>query len=166
MILVRYYDTSVSTYLVAQIRPGFGGVDYPGNRLFERKSSRDHAVIVQRPMLDDRPRRWIWTAYRESMPLYRILWDLLSSLEIKNRLEAGYTDPRVQIWEDETASGGFGHTTDGNPPDLVAYTNLRWTWVKFLQVDRTVRDAKSGALLTFDETFVEFVISDPDYKFF
>lgn len=159
MFLIRYYDSDLG-YVVLQVRPAPGRVSYPeGDDITVRPS-----LVVQRPDQDTRPRKWIWEGYRDSIPRYKNLWDTLHTLKVKLRWAAGYTDPRVQIWENVTEEGGFGETTDGLTPDLVTYTNLKWTWVRITQVHRKTRPA--GGPITYDTSTVEFYIDDENWTDF
>jgi hypothetical protein len=97
--------------------------------------------------------------YRSNVPLYEAMWQKLVSLETQARWNAGYSDVRVQIWEDTTDTGcGFNKLTSGTTADTVTYTNIKWVWVRFIRVDRKVR--RGGGTVTYDTSTVEFVIDD------
>ncbi len=159
--LIRYYDDDTSSYIVYPVRPGPSDVEYPEAREFELQRPRDGGAVVQRPERDGRLRKWLWSGYRETVPLYATLWSTLKLLNVKFRLDAGYEDPRIQIWDGVTGTGGFGLTTDDEDPDIITYTNLKWTWVRVLRVDRKVRG--KGGFPVWDPTLIEFVVDDEDY---
>jgi hypothetical protein len=160
MFLIRYYVPAVG-YVVTSLVPRPTSVDYPEARLFKMKQSKDGAAIIQRPLRDPRPRKWIWEKYRPTISVYETQWQLLKSLEVQTRWELGLADTRVQIWENDSGEGGFHGVLNILPPDLEFYTNLRWTWVQFIQVDRHIRPG--GGPVTYDSSTIEFVIDDDDY---
>ena len=165
--LIRY-STDVSpgsTYTVMVLNPGPTEVEYPPTREFNKRVTQDHAVVIQRPIKDSRERKWIWKGYRPTMAVYENQWQALLTLEARARqLDTPTKNPIIQIWEDESDEGGFGETTNGAAPDLVGYTNIQWTQVKFLQVHRTTR--KGGGPVIYDDSFIEFVIADPAWESF
>jgi hypothetical protein len=159
--LVRYYNSGTSAYVVAKITPGPSSVEYPEAGEYDLQRPRDGGAVVQRPQKDGRLRKWFWAGYRDHVPGYPALWTLLKLLKYSTRHAAGYSDPRVQIWDGVTGTGGFGLTTNGADPDLVTYTNIKWTWVKVLRVDRKVRDGSGHP--TWESTYIEFVPDDDNY---
>jgi hypothetical protein len=166
MILVRYYDP-VQGLTTVKLTPRPTEVDYPEKRLMKTRTTKDGAVVVQRPMADARPRRWTWKGYRpvEALAAFESLWALLESLETKTLWERGAGDGTVEIWDGESTIGGFDRLSNPfQPPDLVNYTNLVFTRVKFIQVDRKVR--KGGGPVIWDEATVEFVLADDTFSSF
>lgn len=155
MFAIRYKNTSDGPYTTLHLHPGPTEVDYPEKRLFSTKNSQDGNVIIQRPMKDHRPRRWIWRGYRSYMPVYAAQWKRLEELEYQTRLENGKY-PYVEIFEDVTDKGGFGRRDESDNPVF--------TQVKIIQVDRELRDG--GGPVTYDTSYIEFVITDPDYREF
>lgn len=177
--LIRYStNTGHSTFAVEQLSPNPTEVDYPPTREYNARITQDHAVVIQRPIKDSRTRRWIWRNYRSNIATYETQWTNLKSMEARARALSDpepvapfttYADsltknPLIQIWENITDEGGFGETTDDLAPDLVSYTNIQWTQVKFLQVHRTTR--KGTGYVVYDESFIEFVIADPAWESF
>lgn len=158
--LVRYTDGSGTHTLRLHPRPT--AINYPERRLFKRRDTKDGASVISRPVADSRPRQWIWKGYRAWMAEFNEQWLILKSLETKARLQDGLS-ATVLIWEDETTEGGFDTTTAGDP-DLITYSNLVWTTVRFIQVDRKLRD--SGGPVIYDTSTVEFVVEDPLYAAF
>jgi hypothetical protein len=149
---------------VIDLSPGPTNVEYPDFRLFNARTTQDNAVIVQRPLQDDRTRSWIWNGYRPTIPGYQAQWDILAALEARRRLQAG-RNPIIQIWENETGNaGGFGETTDSLAPDLSTFTNIKWTSVKILQATRRIRPG--GGVVTFTDSLLEFRIVDPAWENF
>lgn len=163
MFLIRYYQPTVGV-TVARLTPRPTTVDYPEARLFRSRASKDGATIVQRPMRDPRPRKWIWEKYRSSVPLYEAQWQFLVSLESQARWDAGLADTSIEIWENDSLTGGFDKVTDLQPPDLIAYTNLQWTRVQILQTTRTIRPG--GGSVVYEQSIVEFTIDDDFFTSF
>jgi hypothetical protein len=159
--LVKY--TTLSGTSVVSLHPRPTEVVYPERRSFKKRDTKDGGTVINRPLADARPRQWIWRRYRLWIYEYRVQWELLQSLDCKERWQNSL-EPTVQIWENETGGdSGFGETTGGDP-DLVAYTNLVWTTVRFIQVSREI--AKGGGPVTFDTSTVEFVIEDDAFETF
>lgn len=140
------------TYAVATLRPHPTDVEYPKRYDYETVASEDGAVTVDRPLHDSRERRWIWKAYRETVPGYTDLWTLLQSFDARTRAKAGL-EPTVQIWEDESGIGGF---------DRMSGDDRVYTVVKILLTDRTLRPG--GGPPIYDETFLSFVVIDSTYQ--
>lgn len=164
--LIRYStdDAPGSVYTVLDLSPGPTDVDYPDFREYNARSTQDQAVVIQRALKDARPRSWIWLNYRPTIPGYESQWQTFLTLEARTRSQNN-KNPVIQIWENETGNaGGFGETTDGLDPDLVGYTNIQWTEVKFLQVSRRVR--QGGGVVAYSESFIQFQITDPAWENF
>lgn len=159
MFLIRYYDFDLG-HVVLPVRPAPTEVSYPDRRQFTYKPTLRGGTVIQRPSMDTRVRKWVWKAYRGSIPLYESLFTTLSNLEAKARWQAGY-EPYVEIWEDVTKEGGFGSTLDGLAADLEFYTNLKWTRVVFQQVHRKTRGG--GGRVVYDDTWIEFTVDDESY---
>lgn len=163
MFLLRYKLTETGAYQAPYVlSPGPTAVDYPPRRLFVEKEVQDGGSILQRPIWDSRPRRWIWKGYHPRIPVYERQWAELERHDTLSRLRRG-EPATVQIWEDESTVGGFGKTTDGLAPNMVSHTNLQWTTVRFVQVSRDPRD--NGGLVVYEESVVEFRIAG-DYTDF
>jgi hypothetical protein len=162
--LVRYGSVPIGFTTVLPIHPRPTEVEYPEFRSFKSKVSKDGSVVIQRPLKDSRPRKWAWKRYRPYMTEFMNMWAVLESLETKAMWDAGFADPTIEIWEDETGKGGFGTTTDGFPPDLITYTNLVWTKVKIIQAHQAI--ASGGGPVVFDTSFIDFIIVDEDYSSF
>jgi hypothetical protein len=148
---VRWQETTGGAYTTLTLVPMPTAKEYPVRRDMVTKTSPDGNVIVQRPMRDARPRRWIWLRYSDRVPGYTALWAALEALEYRTRLQAS-KPPTVEIFEDVTKEGGFGN--------LIGGTTKVWTKVRFLQVTRSMA---SGGGSVYDESFIEFVIDDPAY---
>lgn len=157
MFFVRYQNTSGGAFTTLSLMPGPTDVEYPDARLYKPVNTQDGAVVVQRPLRDDRPRKWIWKGYRDSdlMAAYKNQWATLSTLEYRYRLQHNLP-ATVQIWEDETGIGGF-NLLDGGGAKI-------WTTVKFLQVQRTIRPG--GGFVIYDASTIEFVIADNSFSSF
>lgn len=164
MFLIRYYDFANGTQTL-KLHPRPTTVEYPDRRLFTRRQTREGKTILQRPRRDSRSRKWIWNGYRPGLlATFDDQWAKLAKLEARSRWEAGHTDLTVLVWENESTIGGFDSTTDGLAPDLVGYTNLKFTKVKFIQVQQLIRDG--GGLVTYDRSEIEFVVEDDQYLAF
>lgn len=129
-------------------------VDYPEFRNYKPLVTQDGAVIVQRPLRDSRPRKWVWKGYGPSIAAYSAQWQLLQSLDGRARLQANLS-PTVEIWENVSGVGGFSRL-NGDGSRL--YTRVRLT-----QVDRTPR--QGGGPVSFDST-VTFQLDDATYAAF
>lgn len=168
MFLIRYYDAETATHVVRKLRPHPTEVEYPEGDEYRSQVTPDGAVVIQRPMRDSRLRRWVWKRYRPTIAAYEVQYQLLKTLTAKELWRRGQAEVTVQIWEDVTDEGGFGHYEgegeDGVEPDLVYFTNLIWTQVKLVNVYRKTR--KGGGVVVYDDTVVEFVIADDAYGAF
>ena len=155
MFYIRYTNGSGET-VVKQLMPSPTEVEYPETRLLKVHTTQDGATVVQRPLRDSRPRKWVWKGYRDSdlLAAYANQWQELAALEYRTRLEAGL-NPLVEIWEDETSVGGFDRM-DGE--DKV------YTTVKFIRVDRAMR--KGGGPVTYEDSYIEFYVEDDTYRGF
>lgn len=151
---VRWQEVTAGAYTEFTLFPGPTGVEYPPRRIVNTRTGPDGNVVVQRPMRDDRMRKWVWNRYRDNVPGYHTMWPILEALEYRTRLEAN-KPPHVEIWEDVTLAGGFGKLTGG--------VTRVWTKVKFLQVHRTMA---SGAGSIYEESYIEFIIDDVTYTGF
>jgi hypothetical protein len=149
---IRYKDTAGGAYTTITLSPGPTEVEYPERRAMETKATQDGATVIQRPLRDTRPRKWVWKGYIPTLVPYTNQWNTLLSLEYSTRLEAGKY-ALVEIWEDVVAEGGFNR--------LDASQNKIWTSVKFLRVDRTAK--KGGGSISYDDSFIEFVIEDTGF---
>lgn len=141
---VRYTIDPAGTLTTKNLIPAPTDIDYPPKRLFEKKETADGAVVIQRHKVDGRPRKWIWKGYRDTIAGYNALWDILTALEVKTRLDADL-EPTVEIKDTTTGVGGFES----------------FVRVKVINVDRTIRDG--GGPATYDDTVMEFVIADSNY---
>lgn len=156
MFSVRYKQTENGLYTVLNLRPAPTEVEYPEKRTFNKRTTVDGSVVVQRPLRDGRDRKWIWKSYRPSILPYEDQWKTLEQLEYRSRVESGLW-PLVEIWEDTTDEGGFErYESDG--------TTKLYTPVRFLQVTRKTR--KGGGLVVYDESVIQFTLSDNTYTAF
>jgi hypothetical protein len=147
------YETAEGV-LETALNPAPMFVEYPPRRLFKERVTQDGAVVVQRPLRDHRPRRWIWQGYGPAHEPFATQWQLLETLEYRARLEAGLPGT-VEIWEDVSGIGGFDRT---DAPGGRIYTK-----VKILQTNREPR--REGGPVVYEST-VEFRIEDMSYKAF
>lgn len=151
---IRYTDAANVQHILS-LSPNPSEIDYPDKRLYKMQVTQDSSIVVQRPLRDARPRKWIWSGYRSTITPYENQFQALVALEYRTRLRAGLTGT-VDIWEDVTGVGGFNK--------LDGLGNKVWVTVKFLQVDRKLR--QGSAIPTFDQTWIEFVIADSNYSEF
>lgn len=113
----------------------------------------DGAIVIQRPLRDSRPRRWLWRGYGMNYAPFASQWAFLQSLDYQTRGAAGLV-PTVGICEDVTGIGGFGQLSGG----ARVYTTC-----KVIQVTQSPR--KGGGPVTY-ESLVEFYADDPAYAAF
>lgn len=139
---------------VLDLSPGPTEVDYPDFRLYNARQTQDSALIIQRPLNDPRPRRWIWKGYRQAAPNYESQFDTLRLLEAR-QMAADTYDPVIQVWENESDEGGLGGGTEGSPV---------WTDAKIVQVTRKTRGG--GGVAVYEDTIVEFIIVDSTWESF
>ena len=137
-----------------ELTPGPTEVEYPDFRLYNARQTQDSSLIIQRPLNDPRPRKWIWKNYRQSVPNYESQFDDLKLLEARQLDADGYS-PIIQVWENESDEGGIGGGTEGSPT---------WVDAKILQVHRRTR--KGGGIVVYDETWIEFIIVDSTWEEF
>jgi hypothetical protein len=128
-------------------------VDYPDRRDMTVRTSQDGAVVIQRPLRDSRPRRWIWRGYGLNDPTFAAQWAFLESLDYQTRTASGLV-ATVGIWEDFSGVGGF---------NKLSGSSRVYTTVRVIQVDRTPR--KGGGPISY-ESVVEFYVEDPAYAAF
>ena len=150
---VRWQETTGGAYTTLTLFPVPTAVEYPQRRDYNTRVGPDGNVVVQRPMRDARPRKWIWSRYRDTVPGYSSMWPQLELLEYRLRQQAG-KPATVEIWEDVTKTGGFDRGTFASPT---------WTKVRFMRVDRTMAPG-SGSV--YEESVIEFVIDDTTYSGF
>lgn len=164
MFLIRFStDAEESIFNTIELLPGPTDVSYPDERRLQKiQFTQDDAVVIQRPLRDPRPRKWIWMGYRPTIPTYENQWTTLLTLEVKAREIAGLA-PYVYIWEDDSTIGGFSGLTSGTEPDGT-YSNVIWTQVKFIQVHRQPRTG--GGRVIYEHSTVEFVIDTTSYTDF
>jgi hypothetical protein len=155
MFALRYQDVA-GIYTTVYLQPNPTDISYPDARLYKAHSTQDGAIVVQRPLRDDRVRQWVWKGFCDSdlLAVYRNQWLLLAKLEYRYRLRNNLP-PIIEVWEDETTLGGF---------DGLDGSAKIWTKVKFLQVQRTLRSG--GGRVVFDTSAIEFVLADDRYGAF
>jgi len=129
-------------------------VEYPDRFDHTIKDSQDGNPVIQAPLVDNRPRRWIWTRYRPDTRQYSTTFDKLWNLHWKLRLEATPAKSEwVYLKEDVTGNldkrvwnaGQWEHQND---------------FVRVKVVDVTQNVAREGGTVKYDETVLEFLIDD------
>lgn len=155
IIRTRLTEGGPTTDIV--VRPHPSSVEYPERRLFSREETPDGATIIQRPLIDTRPRKWIWENYRSNIPGYEALWQQLLTTDYRYRLQNGLY-PYVEIWEDETGAGGFERYEEDGVTKL-------FTRVKVVQITRNEVRA-GGNYPVFENSVFEFHPSDSSYSEF
>jgi hypothetical protein len=151
---MRYSD-ELQQMVEVELDPEPSAVDYPMKREFTRLTTQDGAVVIQRPLRDPRPRRWMWNSYVKGNAEYEALFSLLSSLELKAMRDAGLS-PLIGIWEDVSGIGGFDRRDGSFNP---VFTNVLIT-----QVHREPIPAPGRVV--YGDTLIEFVIEDLSYTHF
>lgn len=149
MFWIRYTDNS-GTHEVS-LTPGPTEGDYPEGDGSKVQTTQDGAIVIQRPMRDSRPRKWLWRGYGRSDASNNSLWDLLQSLTTKARVAAGLS-ATVKVWEDVTGAGGFDKT-DGLGAKV-------YTTVRVHQATR--KPSPSGPVVY--ETALTFYVDDLNYS--
>lgn len=134
---------------VVTLDPSPTAVQYPQRREVNVLRTQDGAVVLQRPMLDSRSRRWLWFNQKNE-GAYATLWPLLESFDSYARRGTGL-EQTVQIWENTTGAGGFNRGTEASP---------EWTTVRIIHVDRT---PSAAGPVYYPESVVEFYIEDSTY---
>jgi hypothetical protein len=109
----------------------------------------DSAVVLQRPLRDGRPRRWLWRGHNAHDAAYVTQWATLAGLDARTLALPGLP-PTLGIWEDVSGTGGFDRMNSGNR----VYTDVTVT-----QATRTAR----GGGPTSWESVLEFYVTDPTY---
>ena len=153
MFWIRFTDALGNTTELA-LNPSPTDVDYPDASLLKTLTTQDGSVIVQRPLRDARPRKWIWNGYGQPDADYVSQWTVLKACEYRARLRAGLTPTTIEIWEDTTGTGGFDR--------LDTLGGKVWTRVKLLQVTR--KPSGPGPLRY--ESSVTFYVQDESYDLF
>lgn len=154
MFWIQYKDGVNDAPTSFSLTPSPGDIDYPEQRNYTLMQTQDNGNIVQRPLQDARPRKWIWTGYRPSITPFTSLWTTLEAMEYRTRLLAGKV-PTVGVWEDESTVGGFDRV-DGGGAKI-------FTTVKFLRVELVLR---KGGQIIYDPAQIVFVLADDTYTNF
>jgi hypothetical protein len=156
MFYVRYQERGTGGALVEVEAPLLAPMDieYPERRLHKVLTTNDGATVIQRPLRDSRPRKWIWRGHGRLSEPFASQWALLERLEYRARLASGLV-PTVGIWEDVSGTGGFGRRDESG--------SRVYTTVKLLQANRTPR--QGGGPVIYDSV-VEFYVDDPTYQAF
>lgn len=165
MFLIRYNDPPVGESIY-RLSPFPTGVDYPEGDLINVQSSQDNNIVIQRPIRDDRPRKWVWNSYRSTVPRYEAQYQFLRSITEKSLWNDGNLIMTVDVWEDESGVGGLDRfdATLFSAPDEAGLSNLIWTTARVSNVYRT--SPKKGGPPVYDETVMEFYIQDAAYTDF
>ena len=149
MFWIRYTDALGATTERA-LEPAPTAIDYPEASLYKVLPTQDGSIVVQRPLHDACPRKWIWNGFGQPDASFVSQWTVVKACEYRARIRAALS-PTIEIWEDSTGAGGFDR--------LDALGAKVWTKVKLLQVTR--KPSGPGPLRF--ESSVTFYVSDPDY---
>lgn len=145
-------DTNTEQVIV----PGPTRYEYPGP-LQTRHETLSGSLIVQQPLVDSRPRSWIWAGYPEWHEGYRDLWDQLQPLRSRYRLLDGETYAHVFLKEDESKQLRALTINNG------VTESYPWLKVRVIEVSRKMRESGSS-LVVYEETRLTFVIEDSAYN--
>jgi hypothetical protein len=157
---VRWKDAPTGEYTEKELTPWPTTVEYPPRRTYNLHTSKDGVTVVQRPIRDARPRKWLWDVLRKDSATFASLWAVLDVLEWRNRVKAEKY-PYIEIWEDVTGIGGFDRwTEEENPEDRQKI----WTRAKVLDLDRIIRP--NGGPVIYAPVTMTFVVEDPTYQEF
>src|SRR5262245_24129655 len=113
MFSIRY-ENDAGNRVTAMLAIAPSDVDYPETRAFKALTSQDGRIVIQRPLMDERPRKWIWRGYGPSHSAFATQWSLLETLEQRRRLEARLP-PIIEIYENVSGVGGFNRTASSSP---------------------------------------------------
>jgi len=150
-------NTLLGSGAVVELTPGPTTVDYPGP-LQTRHETLAGSVVVQQPLVDNRPRSWIWSGYPERHPTYQALWNTIQPLRSRYRAMSGDTFVYVFLMEDETKQ----LRTVSVVGDVVTEV-YPWLKVRVLEVSRKMR-ASGGSMPVYEETRLTFTIEDVAYN--
>jgi len=153
MFWIRYQERD-GRIVELPLNPAPSAIEYPDKRSQKVLTSQDGAVIVQRPMRDARPRKWLWRGHGPTAEPYASQWKILEGLEYRYRVENALP-PSVGVWEDVSGVGGFARL-DGNGQRV-------YTTVKVTEVDRTPRQGGGPVIY---ESVLSFYIDDPTFRAF
>src|ERR1041385_1492730 len=91
---------------IITLSPGPTWISYPDHFYNTVKTSKDGNAIVQVPVKDARPRRWVWSNYRSSVPKYNDLFQQIINFHYKFRQNQGKS-PWVYIRDTESLNLGY-----------------------------------------------------------
>lgn len=154
---------------ILQLSPAPSGVDYPPLGLGHFETTRDASPSWSRPLVDARPRKWIWEGYPWTYTPFREQCEILSTLLYVRRRSPEYPsdDRLIEIWEDGTGAGGFGEMLpghEGEAPDTETGSNLNWITVRGINL--VLSPAKGGGRTRYERAVFEFRIEDAGYTQF
>jgi len=145
---------------IATLSPGPTFVRYPERFEHTLHVSVDGNPAIQAPMADGRVRSWVWRRYRYDTPKYEGLYNQLLNLQYSLRLKATPSkNEHVFVKEDVTEN----------------LSKLNWTgsvwehltdWVRVKVTNVTQNVAEQGGKVIYEETKMDFVISDTNWNTF
>jgi hypothetical protein len=138
------------------LAPGPTRVEYPPDPTGKRLETTSGSLIVQQPLVDSRPRAWVWSGYPLWYPSYTTLWDNLQGLRSRYRLAQNLL-PYVFLKEDETHQLRTLTFTSG------VDETYPWLKVRVIEVSRQLRESQTS-LPVFENTKLVFTIEDATYN--
>lgn len=129
-------------------------VEYPDKRAMKVHTTQDGATVIQRPVRDSRPRKWIWTNYGPLVPGFADQWARLEQMDTRERAVRRLPS-LIGVWEDVSGVGGLDRRDESG--------NKVYTTVRVTQVDQKPR--KGGGPPMYEST-VEFRVEDATYTTF
>lgn len=144
---------------IATLSPGPTFTEYPTEQFKTTiHVSVDGNPVTQSFVKDDRPRKWVWQNYRETVPGYTSMYNSLLQLHYKLRLLAG-DSPWVFLKEDVTDMFGKYEYAGGT----WSFTS-GWIRVKVIDVFQEIR--QRGGRVVYDTSGITFVIDDSTFNMF
>jgi hypothetical protein len=142
---------------LTQLSPGPTYVSYPDKFYNVVRTAKDGSAIIQTPLVDGRPRHWVWKNYKQTVPNYNQLYQQLLQYHYKWRLNAG-SSPWVYVQDTETLNLEYQNLSAGT---WVETANV--VQVKVTQVTQNL--LPQSGLPSYDLTF-SFIITDQRYQDF
>lgn len=145
---------------ISVLTPGPTYVRYPEKFTNEVRYSKDGNPIIQSPLKDGRPRTWVWTRYRSSVPQYDNLYNKLLNYQHRLR-ESSLPAKSPWVYVKDTETGNLTYKS---------WNGTKWieieTWVRVRVVSVTQNIAQQGGYAVYDETLFNFVVDDPSWNLF
>lgn len=153
-------DGTINSGTINQLLIGPTYVEYPDRFVNEVRTSKDGYSIVQSPLKDTRPRSWVWTRYRSSVPKYDTVYNQLLNYQYKMR-QSSTPVKSPWVWVKDTETGNLTYKQWNGTKWIEVET---WVRVKVIQVTQNI--ARQGGYAVYDETRMTFSIDDATWNNF